>query len=57
MRDREKEVFPATKSSQGPLVQRDKYDCGADMGSMINVFVRESICVDLVQRVYITAHP
>lgn len=57
MRDREKEVCLATKSSQGPLLQRDKYGCRADTESMIHDFVCESICVDLVQRVYITAHP
>lgn len=57
MRDREKEVCLATKSSQGPLLQRNKYGCGADMDSMIHIFVCESICVDLVQRVYINAHP
>lgn len=38
MRDREKEVCLATKSSQGPPPQRDKYACKADMDAMIHVY-------------------
>lgn len=31
--------LPGTKSSQGPVLQTDKYGCGADKDSRIHVFV------------------